>query len=285
MYIKKLICVIGLCLPLVSQASIITFDFTGRLTVLDSAGGIIGGGGTGSPDPYGLQASIHSTFTYDTTAGFGSGDLIVSPLTYFGLDTQFHSISMERVNGTNYVLGNMLVDFGETSGIPISLVWDATGLLNAIDHGLQVGDVISGTNLKRIGSPDFDVNSAIPASDGFTYGDYVIDQGPAPLATTSFNTTAICVPSSPQSGECLGVAVTGAGPFFDDGIAGSPMIDGPFTGLQVSIDIGSGNSLRVLSVSAVPVPAAVWLFGSGLLGLVGIARRKSKYKRLIKIGL
>ena len=29
-----------------------------------------------------------------------------------------------------------------------------------------------------------------------------------------------------------------------------------------------------LTVTAVPVPAAVWLFGSGLLGLVGIARRK-----------
>lgn len=28
--------------------------------------------------------------------------------------------------------------------------------------------------------------------------------------------------------------------------------------------------------SVVPVPAAVWLFGSGLLGLVGIARRKSR---------
>ena len=26
--------------------------------------------------------------------------------------------------------------------------------------------------------------------------------------------------------------------------------------------------------TAVPVPAAVWLFGSGLIGLVGIARRK-----------
>ena len=28
------------------------------------------------------------------------------------------------------------------------------------------------------------------------------------------------------------------------------------------------------TVSAVPIPAAAWLFGSGLLGLVGIARRK-----------
>ncbi|MBI3778776.1 MAG: VPLPA-CTERM sorting domain-containing protein, partial [Gammaproteobacteria bacterium] len=30
------------------------------------------------------------------------------------------------------------------------------------------------------------------------------------------------------------------------------------------------------AVAAVPVPAAVWLFGSGLLGLAGIARRKKK---------
>ena len=28
------------------------------------------------------------------------------------------------------------------------------------------------------------------------------------------------------------------------------------------------------TISAVPVPAAVWLFGSGLLGLIGLARRK-----------
>lgn len=30
-----------------------------------------------------------------------------------------------------------------------------------------------------------------------------------------------------------------------------------------------------LTVSAVPIPAAIWLFGSGLLGLIGIARRRA----------
>ncbi len=37
---------------------------------------------------------------------------------------------------------------------------------------------------------------------------------------------------------------------------------------------GSAVNAMVAEVQAVPVPAAVWLFGSGLLGLVGIARRK-----------
>lgn len=273
MYInyKKLICVLGLgLLPAVSQASIITFDFTGRLTVTDPTGNIVIGGGSGSPDPFGLQAAIHSTFTYDTAAGFGFGDLIISPLTYFGMDTQFHSISMNKIEGTNYVLGNMLVDFGPNIGLPVSLVWDATGLLNAIDYGLQAGDVISGTTLKRAGSPDYDVNSVIPASDGYNYNGYIVNQGPAPLATTTFNTSTLCVPGV----DCIGNAMSGGLSFIDDGIAGSPQIDGPFPGMQVSIDIGSGNSLTVLSVSSVPVPAAVWLFGSGLIGLIGLARRK-----------
>jgi len=32
--------------------------------------------------------------------------------------------------------------------------------------------------------------------------------------------------------------------------------------------------VAIADLSAVPVPAAVWLFGSGLLGLVGVARRR-----------
>ena len=38
---------------------------------------------------------------------------------------------------------------------------------------------------------------------------------------------------------------------------------------------GSVLQVDVQTVPAVPVPAAVWLFGSGLLGLVGVARKQT----------
>ena len=37
---------------------------------------------------------------------------------------------------------------------------------------------------------------------------------------------------------------------------------------------GSDITVSSATVSAIPIPASVWLFGSGMLGLVGIARRK-----------
>jgi hypothetical protein len=49
----------------------------------------------------------------------------------------------------------------------------------------------------------------------------------------------------------------GTGPAGENWLAGEIFIDDVYLG-----------------VAAVPVPAAVWLFGSGLLGLIGVARRK-----------
>ena len=43
-----------------------------------------------------------------------------------------------------------------------------------------------------------------------------------------------------------------------------------FTPINAS---GLFSSVTTLELTSVPVPAAVWLFGSGLIGLVGIARR------------
>jgi hypothetical protein len=49
-------------------------------------------------------------------------------------------------------------------------------------------------------------------------------------------------------------------------------------GLQAAtnkININYALAVRPGDVAAVPLPAAVWLFGSGLLGLIGMARRKA----------
>jgi len=45
------------------------------------------------------------------------------------------------------------------------------------------------------------------------------------------------------------------------GLGGNPLSQGQFDNVR-------------LDFSPVPIPAAVWLFGSGLIGLLGVARRK-----------
>ena len=50
-----------------------------------------------------------------------------------------------------------------------------------------------------------------------------------------------------------------------DGTLGTVMITGPFPGAPIGF---AGTAI-------VPVPAAAWLMGSGLMGLVGFARRKA----------
>ena len=264
MGIKSIVLTISiLALSTGVNAAVFEFHFTGQYTLID---------GAGVPAD---QQAIDSTLTYDDSTGTGfSAGLTISNFATFGNTATIYDISLQRLSGINshLVLGNMLADWGVNTGVPLSMVWDASGLFNAIDYGLQAGDVISGTDLKRNGAVIADVGSAAPASDGILNPNtgLLLNQGPAPLAMTTLNTSTLCIPYV----DCNGNALSGGEPLFDDGISGSPMIDGPFPGLSVNFDIGSGNSLTVLNVTTVPVPAAVWLFGSGLIGLVGVVRRR-----------
>lgn len=43
----------------------------------------------------------------------------------------------------------------------------------------------------------------------------------------------------------------------------------------------NGLAIRSGQISAVPVPGAVWLLGSGLLGFAGVSRRKQQYQAIV----
>jgi len=243
---KQFVCGLGLCLalPAVSQADIVSFDFTGRVVVADSSGNIINNAGM-------TYTPISASLTYDTVLGLGASGLSLTMSDAFlNQPATFHNISMTRQAGTNLITGQVLVDWAGTSNMPLHIEWDATGLLNAIDYGLQAGDKLSGSNLYRDANGDHvwaasewvaDINSATPYSDSLQPNS-IWRQGPAPLAATSGS---------------LGLDNTS-----------------PFPGIRGYFDIGSGNSMYVTSVASVPVPAAAWLFGSGLIGLAGVARKR-----------
>lgn len=249
--LKKLACAVGICLmlPVSSQASVITFNFTGGLVVANSLGDIAVN--NGSP-----VTPIAASLTYDTITGIGSSGLSITMSDPFlGMPATLHDISMARQADSNLITGQVLVDWAGASNMPLHIEWDATGLFNAINYGLQAGDVISGTNLYHdanangvFDSGEFLANvfSATPYSDTLQlqesyYGPLAL-QGYAPMAATSGS---------------LGF--------------GS---ETPFPGFRGYLDIGSGNSMHVVSVvTTVPIPAAAWLFGSGLLSLLGVARQ------------
>jgi len=141
------------------------------------------------------------------------------------------------------------------SGDATSLIIDGTGTSIITDFGPPITFI-------DIADVDFVLTADRGSNDGV---DYLFTNGSITAGTyinTTFDTLSMSVD------PMLGFAS-----FWAD-LANGGRIEG---GFMLAGDIAStfgGDTLIAKAGPVVPVPAAVWLFGSGLIGLVGVARRK-----------
>ncbi len=148
---------------------------------------------------------------------------------------------------------------------------DSTFTITNLTGSTQTFNVAFGLPISSAFSPAFktgllgfdfiDTNSDGAASVTFNSWDGLID------GASAMNLFATAIP-------CSGVNCTGSvGP-----VTNGPLLHaaGVTTdiGNTLSFDLSTGDSITVntrFEVTPVPVPAGVWLFGTGLLGLMGLA--------------
>lgn len=150
---------------------------------------------------------------------------------------------------------------------------------NLVDKGL-LNDGVSGVNLSHTLENDASVHTSATGGQGY----FVNGSGDKWVAKfTGVSTDFVTKPdgsinwmpfymlaTSSTSGLAK-AAVTQYG--WDDDLDAS---NGYGTGAGMfGVDMASGTLYyEVAAPAAIPVPAAVWLLGSGLIGLVGVARRR-----------
>ncbi|MEZ5540421.1 MAG: VPLPA-CTERM sorting domain-containing protein [Pseudomonadota bacterium] len=233
------------------QAAVLSATWTGLHTLLDPNGFALAN--VSLPyyyDPtwgYGFRTQVTGTMLYDTATG--NGIMSIAPFQWGAGDPLtpmiFHTMSLQRIGDGNGGAGplldvNTLWDWNGNSNTAAELILDASGFFAAIAGGASIGQLIDQGSVAASG--------ALPASNEIRKGVFPI--GSVPIATTTYDS---------------------AFPLTGDAVGGVPMSGGVFPQFNHNLDI---TSLTIVDVTELPLPAAAWLFGSGLLALAGTARRK-----------
>lgn len=170
------------------------------------------------------------------------------------------------------------------AAVSISLGISSTANAIVVYDESSDGDLTNfiGGGTTSLGSLSTGENRVIGTLDGGAQGDP--DDGPDEFDTFEFTTTGAWTFSS------LSTTGTGTAGYYDSidipynlqGIGSLPGTDlfgvlpaGDYTIFLLPSFNGGTLSYDVsITVAAVPVPAAVWLFGSGVLALLGIGRKR-----------
>jgi hypothetical protein len=155
------------------------------------------------------------------------------------------------VNGSLTVGGVYVFDDTDTSNTTIALttVWSSG----------PEGNVVGTIDGSPVGTGGVTANlDSFSAVNGF----FVVEGWTLDLSSLLVN--------GPATGATF-LNLSGAGVLTGHGFEATEAI------WTFSAENATSYSMKVTAegIPAVPVPAAIWLFGSGLLGLVGVARRKA----------
>jgi hypothetical protein len=236
-----------------AAADILNFSLSGWFTMVSPSGndGLVNGD-AGDNAMYGRRTDVTGTMAFDTDTN--SGTLEPGDFSFFGSGiATAEAITFQDIDGPGgagtHMLGNMSFNWSDTVGIPVSIVWDGKGILEAVGQGLTAGDTVAATNADF--ACDTNICCALPAIDDFVFSfvkfSYTLPIGASPLATTTFNTTDIGT-------VMLGTNPSGTLPLIDDGIGGSPVKVGPFPDFNINFDFDRLTMISPDETVAIDIP-------------------------------
>ena len=203
----------------------------------------------------------------------GASSLAQASTVYTILDVMdgssgFGASLFHDASGTNVMSGNILADIPSISVVSGTFD-DGTGVIN-VTMNVSTGGTftLSGSGLLFDGSGTLAANSQVSITFTNPAGALQDDE-------IGFLPGYICCGNSDQDPNSF-VADNGN---MVMSLWGANFGGGTFNGSYNDLDGNRlatyGMDLRLsMAPAPVPVPAAAWLFGSGLLGLAGVARRK-----------
>jgi hypothetical protein len=288
-------------IPSIASADTIEMNWSGYFRMLDPQGAALANTSITGKGVNQYETPVTGTMTFDTVSGAGSGTMV--PFGFFNnpIPASLTELGLQAIGDGlggpgSLVLANMIFNWGGNNGIPVSLVLDAAGFFGSMPSIYANGYGANGTvvNQSAPGSVRGAADGTYVGGSGTHINGGYLDLGVAPIATTKWNTTALCAGGGGNSGACMNVFPSGSLPLVadtanngndwnalfmggdgsqDNGMGGNPMLAGPFEGYNANFDITTLTVTNLIQAE-IPVPAAAWLLGSGLLGLVGVARRR-----------
>jgi hypothetical protein len=236
---------VALVWPTTAGAHSVTFDFTGTFAAADphSLGGIVTVPIASHP-PY-PASTISGSFTFDTDAADSNSSGTIEQ--YNGAIESLSFSVTKPITGDAYQFG---LDLSGISGRPVqnSIVVNANGI--AVNQSYVMSASVQ------------NVVPAGPIVDGDNY------------FAREFFISLLKPSSSVFATDALPLTPPGLSPFSLYDLVNNPQGQFRLVFARSHADVTIMGNLTSLTLATVPIPAAVYLFGTGIICLVAMARRR-----------